>query len=99
MKEAIAVEQFLNTSPLEKRALISDKKPNSCVAAGELADEYELARSQESQPQVKRQPSEATKKWCGYCKTSGHEKGECRKLRARQERDVPSGSTNKEPSG
>ena len=38
----IALEQFLNTLPLEKWAWVLDKKPNSCVAAGELADEYEL---------------------------------------------------------
>ena len=63
---------------------------------GELADEYVLVRSQECQSQAKRQP---TKKWCSYCKTPGREKGECRKLRAKQERDAPSGGTNKESSG
>lgn len=49
IREAIGIEQFLNTLPLEKRAWVSERKPTTCVKAGELADEYELARSQEAQ--------------------------------------------------
>ena len=49
VKEVFAMEQFFNTLSLGKRAWVRDKKPTTCVEAGELADEYELARSQEMQ--------------------------------------------------
>ena len=45
----IGIEQFLTTLPLEKRAWVKERKPETCVKAGELADEYELARNLESQ--------------------------------------------------
>ena len=38
---------------MEKRAWVSDKKPMMCVQAGELADECELARNQNQEPQDK----------------------------------------------
>ena len=43
VKEAVALEQFLNTLSMEKRAWVRDKKPYTCIAIGELADEYEIA--------------------------------------------------------
>ena len=95
------MEQFLNTLPLEKRAWVSERKPTTCVQAGELADEYELVKSQESQDPSKagdilprKQVLETPKKWCGYCKTAGHVKGDCRKLALKRERDA--GATNRE---
>ena len=39
VKEQVALEQFLDTLPIEKRAWVRDK-----VAAGELTDDYEEAR-------------------------------------------------------
>ena len=51
IKEATGVEQFLNGLQVEKRAWVKDKKPTTCIQAGELADEYELARNQNQEPQ------------------------------------------------
>ncbi len=42
--EVIGLEQFLNTLPRDKRVWVSEKKPKTCVAAGELEDEYEQLR-------------------------------------------------------
>ena len=39
VKEAVGKEQFLNSLPKEKRLWVVEKKPKSCVEAGELADE------------------------------------------------------------
>eukprot|EP00731_Ephydatia_muelleri_P005756 Em0003g4a len=39
-----ASEQFLNSFPLEKRLWLVEKKQGSCVAAGELVDEFEQTR-------------------------------------------------------
>ncbi len=39
VKEQVALEQFLDTLPIEKKAWVRDK-----VAAGELTDDYEEAR-------------------------------------------------------
>ena len=101
VKEVFAMEQFFNTLSLEKRAWVRDKKPTTCVEAGELADEYELARSQEmqeksNQSQMKKQG--AQRKWCGYCKTTSHAKEECRKLQARSKKETQSSSASKEAS-
>ena len=68
VKETVAMEQFLNTLFLEKRAWVRDKKPDICIIAGELADEYELARNVEFQeksqdPQVKKPPTNPPRKW------------------------------------
>ena len=46
IKEAIGIEQFLNSLPMKKRAWVSDKKLTTCVQAELMADEYELARNQ-----------------------------------------------------
>ena len=40
---SIGIEQFLKSIPLEKRLWLV-KKPGSCVAAGELVDEFEQTR-------------------------------------------------------
>ena len=99
IREAIGIEQFLNTLPLEKRAWVSERKPTTCVKAGELADEYELARSQEAQDKAGncspgKQPLFTPKKWCSYCKTPGHIKSECCKLMLKKEKEP--GTTNRE---
>ena len=44
MQEVIGIKQFLNTLPMEKKLWVVEKKPDTCVKAGELADEYEQAR-------------------------------------------------------
>ena len=58
MYEAIGLEQFLNTLPIEKRVWMYDNKPKTCVEAGELADEYEQVCKQE--PGVEQQPEPMT---------------------------------------
>ena len=45
--EAIGLEQFLSTLPMEKKVWIHEKKPKTCVEAGELADEYDQVRKSE----------------------------------------------------
>ena len=78
IKEAIGIEQFLNGLQLEKRAWVKDKKPTTCIQAGELAEEYELARNQNQEPQdqadtpPRKQSPGAPKKWCGYCREPAH---------------------------
>eukprot|EP00731_Ephydatia_muelleri_P006027 Em0003g275a len=44
MQQVIGIEQFLNSFPQEKRLWLVEKKPRSCVAAGELVDEFEQTR-------------------------------------------------------
>ena len=103
IKEVIGIEQFLNSLPSEKRVWVSEKKPRTCIQAGELADEYELARTQDSQGDSvdtiprRQAPVASTKKWCSYCKTPGHIKGECRKLTAKREKEA--GATNRDVPG
>ena len=45
--EAIGLEQFLNSLPVEKRVWMYEKKPKTCVNTGEPADEYEQVWRQE----------------------------------------------------
>ena len=67
IKEQVALEQFFSTLALEKPHWVRDKKLGVCIAAWELADEYELDQKLESQEklsdkQVKKQPSGTSKK-------------------------------------
>eukprot|EP00731_Ephydatia_muelleri_P039306 Em1361g2a len=39
IQQVIGMEQFLNSLPLEKRLWLVERKPGSCIAAGELVDE------------------------------------------------------------
>lgn len=54
VQEAIGLEQFLNSLPTEKRVWVHEKKPRTCVRAGELADEYEQVRKQEPGVELRR---------------------------------------------
>ena len=45
--EAVGLEQFLNSLPMEKRVWVHERKPKTCVAAGELLDQYEQVRRQD----------------------------------------------------
>ena len=103
IKEQVALEQFLSTLTLEKRAWVRDKKPDTCIAAGELADEYEQARKLESQErasdqQTKKQPSGTSRKWCSYCKIAGHVRDDCRKLQAKKEKESQPSSSKETPT-
>ena len=99
--EAVAMEQFLNSLPMEKRAWVRDKKPDTCILAGELADDYELARNVEFQEkpqdqQVQKQTTSPPKKWCTHCKTTGHVRDQCRKLQAKREKENQPADASKE---
>ena len=58
MQEAIGLEQFLNSLPMDERVWVYERKPKTCVEAGELADEYEQVRKQE--PGIGLQPEPMT---------------------------------------
>ena len=45
--EVVGIEHILNTLPGDKAILVSERKPKTCRAAGEQADEYEQARERE----------------------------------------------------
>jgi predicted aspartyl protease len=72
--EAIGREQFLNCLSTEKRLWVLERKPKTCIEAGELADEYEQVQKQEE-----RSPPTPIK--CHYCGRVGHEK-DCRKKKS-----------------
>ena len=66
--EVVGIEQFLNTLKPEKRLWVMERKPKTCVKAGELADEYELARQQEprvERTEFKKTPQDQRK--CHFC--------------------------------
>lgn len=70
--EVIGNEQFLNCLSTEKRLWVLERKPKTCVEAGEIADEYEQVWKQEERP-----PSTPIK--CHYCGRVGHMEKECPK--------------------
>lgn len=77
------------------------QKSDTCIAAGELADEYQLARNLEIQEkpqdqQVKKQSPSPPNKWYNYCKTIGHTRDQCRKLQGKREKETQPGDSNKE---
>ena len=77
--ELARIEQFLNGLPTEKRLCVSERKPKTCILAGELADEYEQARRKDLPPQQKSNRKEGVK--CHYCAKAGHIE-KCRKKMA-----------------
>ena len=105
IKEVISDEQFLNGLQLEKRALVKDKKPTTCIQAGELADEYELARNQNQEPQDQadtppRKPEAITlgsKEVVWLLPSAGHLKGDCRKLLGKRDKDTSGQELGRRP--
>ena len=81
VEEAVGKEQFLNSLPKEKRLWVVEKKPKSCVEAGELADEYEQVRKQDCGGDAKGQAQRPSIK-CHYCGKLGHIEKECRKKKS-----------------
>ena len=71
----MGLEQFLNALPKDKVIWVSEKKPKTYRAAGELADEYEQARKRE--PGMRSESNTPVGKWCDVCKRSGHSTEEC----------------------
>ena len=73
--EAVELEQFLNALPKDNAIWVSEKKPKTCHATGELADGYEHVRKRE--PEMQSEPNTPVGKWCDVCKRSGHSTEEC----------------------
>ena len=48
--QVLGIEQFLSSLPVEKRLWLVERKPKSCLQAGEWLDEYEQARRQNVRP-------------------------------------------------
>ena len=46
IKDAVVLEQFLNCLSSPIRVWINERKPKSCLDAGQLADDYTEARKQ-----------------------------------------------------
>lgn len=92
----MGIEQFLSKLPVEQKLWVTEKKPKTCIHAGELADEYEQARRQEAttgvvtelppqqQPQQQKQDKPREQKNCSYCRKIGHVEQECRKKKREQ---------------
>ena len=75
---AVGKEQFLNTLPTDKKLWVLDRKPETCVQAGELADEYEQARRTETET-LATKPNRVGSRECQYCGKSGHAEEDCYK--------------------
>ena len=45
--QVLGIEQFLSSLPVEKRLWLVERKPKTCLQAGEWLDEYEQARRQD----------------------------------------------------
>eukprot|EP00731_Ephydatia_muelleri_P022383 Em0014g974a len=95
IQQVIGLEQFLNTLPLEKRLWVHERKPKTCVEAGELVDEYEQIRRKE--PPVAEAGAKTPKtdgagrktSSCTYCGRTGHNESVCRKKPREEESEGP----------
>ena len=74
MQEATGIEQFLSTLPMDKKLWVMERKPKTCIQAGELVDEYEQARKETASEQ-RDQASKGRK--CTYCGKTGHLEAAC----------------------
>ena len=68
------VTKFLNTLPTDKKWWVLDRKPETCMQAGELADDYEQARRPETETLASStpKPNRVGSCECQYCGKSGH---------------------------
>ena len=96
VQQLIGKEQFLIfLGSTEQSLWVMEKKPETCVAAGELADEYEQARRG---PRIDtesvlnpswRKPVQFPKTVkCGFCGLKGHTEEECQKKVGTQKEGV-----------
>ena len=85
IQQVVGLEQFLNTLPLEKRLWVHEKKPKTCIEAGELVDEYDQIRRKEptlADAAAKTPKAEVAGRKlesCAYCRRTGHTESDCRK--------------------
>lgn len=81
MAELIAIEQLLNSLPTSVRIWVSERKPTRVTEAGQLADDYVLARKRNTDSGkvhlIKDSERPASKR-CGFCGRAGHVTKECR---------------------
>ena len=92
VQQLIGKEQFLISLGSTEQSLWVKKKPETCVAAGELADEYEQARRG---PRIdtksvldpgRRKPVQfPNPSNCGFCGLRGHTEEECRRKMTQKE--------------
>ena len=73
IKEVCGIKQFLSTIPMEKKLWVMERKPKTCVQAGELADDYEQARK----GTALEQPAQVRVKKCTHCGRTGHLEDSC----------------------
>eukprot|EP00731_Ephydatia_muelleri_P034075 Em0046g18a len=83
---AVGKEQFLNTLPTDKKLWVLERKPETGVKAGELADEYEQARRPEMETLASSasKPNRVGSRECHYCGKSGHAEEDCYKKKKRR---------------
>ena len=91
---ALGNEQFLNTLPTDKKLWVLKRKPETCVQAGELADEYGQARRPETETLASStpKPNRVSSRECQYCGKSGHAEEDCYKRKreeSQRSRDTP----------
>ena len=84
--EQVALEQLMSTFPREVNICVQEKKPRTAIEAGQLADEYMLARQRSVGPrqsghQVTENSSSRERIICNYCSKQGHLAWDCRKAK------------------
>ena len=87
--EMVRTEQLLNSMGEDVRVWVRERKPKTCAEAGELADDYELARKVEKvdinrKSGEKKQPSGSPARYF-LCGQIGHRAFDCRKNRRVEE--------------
>ena len=86
VREAIAVEQLLNSMPAAVRVWVAERKPQTVAEAGKLADDHMEARGSmegSKQPNAQEGPRGAGPRQCYACGKPGHIARDCLQQGAR----------------
>ena len=91
--EQVALEQLMSTFPREVNIWVQEKKPRTAIEAGQLADEYMLARQRSVGPrqsghQITENSSSCERIRCNYCSKQGHLARDCRKAKSDQVKEA-----------